>query len=100
MFTNGYTGVYICMSVGNIGGLMGIFLGASLLSLVELVEFFVLCLSPRNKLVSNEISVAENGMATHPRQTTEDIKKNIGKHNDTKQKKIKHEKKTTNRIKL
>lgn len=93
--------VYICMSVGNIGGLMGIFLGASLLSLVELVEFFVLCLSPRNKLVTNEISVAENGMATHPRQTTESIKKNIGKHNDTKQKKIiKHEKKTTNRIKL
>lgn len=36
--------------VGNIGGLMGIFLGASLLSVVELMEFLVLTLMPRSRL--------------------------------------------------
>ncbi|XP_061184361.1 acid-sensing ion channel 1B-like [Saccostrea echinata] len=49
--------------LSNIGGLMGIFLGASLLSVVELVEFFLLILSHRNKLetVNHGVSRVENG---------------------------------------
>lgn len=52
--------------VGNIGGLMGIFLGASLLSVVELMEFLVLALMPRSKLKTGDVSDAENGTVTAP----------------------------------
>lgn len=52
--------------VGNIGGLMGIFLGASLLSVVELMEFLVLTLMPRSKLKTGDVSDAENGTVTAP----------------------------------
>lgn len=52
--------------VGNIGGLMGIFLGASLLSVVELMEFLVLTLMPRSRLKTGDVSDAENGTVTAP----------------------------------
>lgn len=52
--------------VGNIGGLMGIFLGASLLSVVELMEFLVLALMPRSRLKTGDVSDAENGTVTAP----------------------------------
>ncbi|XP_056009450.1 acid-sensing ion channel 1B-like [Ostrea edulis] len=45
--------------LSDIGGLMGIFLGASLLSLVELLEFFILLLRPRNKLKTAEAPAVE-----------------------------------------
>lgn len=55
----------LCVDAGDIGGLMGIFLGASLLSLVELLEFFILLLRPRNKLKTVEVPALENGAMSH-----------------------------------
>jgi hypothetical protein len=49
------------VATGDIGGLMGIFLGASLLSLVELLEFFLLLLQPRNKLKTVEEPPVQKG---------------------------------------
>lgn len=45
---------------------MGIFLGASLLSMVELMEFLILSLRPRNKLETGDVSFTENGTVTNP----------------------------------
>lgn len=45
---------------------MGIFLGASLLSMVELMEFLILSLRPRNKLETGDVSSTENGTVTNP----------------------------------
>lgn len=45
---------------------MGIFLGASLLSMVELMEFLILSLRPRNKLKTGDVSSTGNGTVTNP----------------------------------
>jgi hypothetical protein len=50
------------LALGNIGGLMGIFLGASLLSLIELVEFFILLLKSENKLKTPKTSPKQKDM--------------------------------------
>lgn len=52
---------------------MGIFLGASLLSVVELMEFLILSLRPRNKLKTGDVSDAENGTVTHPGDRTKHV---------------------------
>lgn len=45
---------------------MGIFLGASLLSMVELMEFLILSPRPRNKLKTGDVSSTGNGTVTNP----------------------------------
>jgi hypothetical protein len=66
----------VCVATGDIGGLMGIFLGASLLSLVELMEFFLLLLKPGNKLKTEEAPVVENGAILHEAGAAAKTKKN------------------------
>lgn len=48
--------------VGNIGGLMGIFLGVSLLLVVELMEFLVFVLMLWSKFKIGDVFDVENGI--------------------------------------